>query len=369
MTKANKTMKMISNKGLILFILLLRIFSQNLYADISADLRIVGWDVYSDPERADKTIGYKSFEKQTGINIKFIPLSTLDDIVNLAEATRHYDLFIISNEGIKILHDMGLVAPLDLNKLPNYQNLHHNLKYTSWSQFDSQVFAVPWAWGPTGLMYNKDVVRAPESWNVLWDPKYKGKVGMWDDISMIWTTALSLGYKNVYSLTREQLNKVKQKLFKFNSMQAVYYKGGGDELTLATKGKLALFNSWYDPSARLKARGRNFSMIIPKEGAVGMFDSYLLSKNTHHSAMALQYINHQISPEIQHQMVNITGLAPANIETLSLLKPEEIRALHLDDVNYFNRMLLWDHMPRKNLYDEVLKAVRKDLKQKMKQRQ
>ena len=353
-----------SNKGLILFIILLSIFSQNLLADKSNNLRIAGWDVYADPERADKTIGYKSFEEKTSTNIVFTPLSTLDDIVNLAEAAKHYDLFIVSNEGIKILHDMGLVVNIDLHKLPNYQNLHHNLKYSSWSQFDSQVYAVPWAWGPTGLMYNKDLIQTPDSWDVLWDPKYKGKVGMWNDISMIWTTALSLDYKNVYSLTREQLDKVKQKLFKFNSMQAIYYKGGGDELALATKGQLALFNSWYDPSARLKAKGKHFSMIIPKEGAVGMFDSYLISKDSHHHDLALQYINHQISPEIQNQMVKITGLAPANIETLTLLKPEEIRALHLDDANYFNRMLLWDHMPRKNLYDEVLQAVRHDLKQK-----
>lgn len=356
-----------NNKGLILFVLLISLFSQNLYADKSINLRIAGWDVYADPEHADKTIGYKSFELKTGLIIKFTPLSTLDDIVNLAEGAKHYDLFIISNEGIKILHDMGLVQPLDLDKLSNYQNLHHNLKYSSWSQFDSQVYAVPWAWGPTGLMYNKDLLSAPDSWNVLWDPKYKGKVGMWSDISMIWTTALSLGYKNVYSLTREQLDKVKQKLIKFNSMQAIYYKGGGEELTLAKNGQLYLYNSWYDPSVRLKASGKNFAMIIPKEGAVGMFDSYMISKDTHHREIALQFINHQISPEIQNQMVKITGLAPANIETLSLLKPEEIRALHLDDANYFNRMLLWDHMPRKNLYDEVLRAVRKDLKQKQRQ--
>lgn len=358
-----------SIKHFIQYIILLSFLSPNLYADKSKDLRIAGWDVYADPERADKTIGYKRFEQKTGVNIKFTPLSSLDDIVNLAEAAKHYDLFIISNEGIKILHDMGLVMPLDLHKLPNYQNLHHNLKYSSWSQFDSQVYAVPWAWGPTGLMFNKDLVKTPDNWNVLWDPKYKGKVGMWDDISMIWTTALSLGYTNVYSLTREQLDKVKQKLFKFNSLQAIYYKDGGDELILATKGKLALFNSWYDPSARLKTKGKNFSMIIPKEGAVGMFDSYMLSKNTHHNELALQYINHQISPEVQNQMVKVTGLAPSNIETLTLLKPEEIRELHLDDANYFNRMLLWDHMPRKNLYDEVLKAVRKDFKLKQKKRQ
>lgn len=219
--------------------------------------------------------------------------------------------------------------------------------------------------GPTGLMYNKDIISNPDSWNILWNPEYRGKVGMWDDISMIWTTALALGYKNVYSLTRTQLENVKKKLYEFNSLSGTYYKGGGDEIILAKNGKLIAFNSWYDPSARLKSAGKNFSMIIPKEGAVGMFDSYMISKNSKQATLVHQYINHQISPVTQQQMVRITGLAPANIETLSLLQPKEIIALHLDDPDYFNHMLLWDHMPRKNLYEKVLKAVRDDMKKKI----
>jgi len=350
------------NKLLVLLICLSYIYSQTLFASNTPELRIAGWDVYADPTHLDKTIGYKQFERETGITIKFTPLSNLDDIVNAAESGEKYDAFIISNEGIKILHDMELAQSFKLKELPNYQNLHHNLKYSQWSQFNSMVYAVPWAWGPTGLMYDKDKISNPDSWEILWDPKYKGAVAMWDDVSMIWTTALALGYKNVYSLTRSQLNNVKKKLIQFNSLQAKYYKGGGDELVLAKKGKLTAFNSWYDPSSRLKASGKNFAMIIPKEGAVGMFDSFMLSKTSSSPELVHQYINYQISPKVQQEMVAITGLAPSNIETLSLLKPEQIRSLHLDDPNYFNRMLLWDHMPRRNLYDDVLKAVRNDLK-------
>jgi len=355
------------NNGISMLLFTLAVsFISPVFAENQKALKITGWDVYSDPEHPDKTIGFKSFEQQTGVKIVFKPLSNLDDIISVAESAEHHDVFLISNEGIRILHDMGLVDPLNLKKLPHYQNLHHNLKYSEWSQFNSRIYAVPWAWGPTGLMYDKDVVESPNSWNTLWDSKYKGRIGMWDDISMIWITALSLGYQNVYSLTRTQLKKVKEKLFKFNDLSATYYKGGGDELELVKQGKLVAYNSWYDPSAQLKLAGKNFAMIIPEEGAVGMFDSFLISRKTNQVALAHRYINHQISPVIQQQMVKVTGLAPANIETLSLLNPDEIKALHLDEADYFNRMLLWDHMPRKNLYEQVLEAVRHDLKQKRK---
>jgi putative spermidine/putrescine transport system substrate-binding protein/spermidine/putrescine transport system substrate-binding protein len=359
-------MRFRKNSILILLFSLMTFFASTLLAEEQKVLRITGWDVYGDPDYPDKTIGFKSFEQQTGVTIDFHPLSNMDEIVSAAEAEEDHDhdVFIISNEGIRILHDMGLVSPLNLKALPHYQNLHHNLKYSEWSQFDSRIYAVPWAWGPTGLMYNTDIISEPDSWNTLWDPKYKGKVAMWDDVSMIWTAALALGYQNVYSLTRMQLENVKKKLFEFNDLSAIYYKGGGDEQKLAMQGKIVAFNSWYDPSAQLKKAGKNFAMIIPKEGAVGMFDSYMINKKSNLAALAHQYINHQISPAIQRQMVSITGLAPANIETLALLKPNEIKALHLDEEDYFNRMLLWDHMPRKNLYEKVLEAVRDDIKQK-----
>ncbi len=327
-------------------------------------LRVAGWDVYVSPEHKHKTIGYKSFEDKYGVQIEFKPLKNLEEIVDIAELYSEYDVFIISNEGIRLLHGMGLVMPIDLEQLPNYRSLHPHLRYTGWALFESRNYAVPWAWGPTGLLYDSDVLTvAPDSWNVLWDPKYLGRVSMWDDVSMIWTAALALGYQNVYSLTREQLGRVKEKLYELNGLVHGYYEGEVQELEFILKDNVVVLNSWFDPSSFLSdTQGRNFKMVIPKEGAVGMFDSFLISKKTQNKTLAHKFINHQISPAVQQQMVRITGLAPANIETLSLLTPEEIKALHLDEPDYFNRMLLWDHMPRKHLYEAVLKEVREDLK-------
>ena len=347
---------------LLFFLSFETLFAQNI-------LKIAGWDVYADPDNPTKTIGYELFEKQFNVKIEFKALSTLDEIVEAAESEMDYDVFIVSNEGISIVHDMQLAKSLDLNLIPEFQSLHPSLRYTKWGQFNSHVYAIPWAWGPTGLMYDKDVMSAPDSWNTLWDKKYLGKIGMWDDISMIWTTALALGYKNVYSLTKLQLTKVKNKLIELNKLKAHYYAGGGDEIELIKNGKMIAYSSWYNPSARLKKTlGKNFSMTIPKEGAVGMFDSYMISIRSKQNDLAHKYINHQITPQTQLKMSRITGLSPSNIETLGLLTQDEINFLHLNDQDYFSKMILWDHMPRKNLYDNVLKEVRSDYAQRLKRK-
>ena len=144
-------------------------------------------------------------------------MKNLDSIIEAAESDQHYDIFLISNEGIKLLYDMKLVAPFDLQKIPHYENLHHNLQYSEWALFDGKVYAAPWAWGPTGLLYDTDAIKTPGSWGILWNPEYKGKVSLWNDVSMIWTTALYLGYQNVYNLTREQLKQVKSRLLELNA--------------------------------------------------------------------------------------------------------------------------------------------------------
>ena len=251
--------------------------SQAVNIDENKILRIVGWDVYADPISTNKTLGYKKFEKKYGVTIQFTPLSNLEDIINATESGTDYDVIIISNEGIHTLEQMNLVLPLKLNKIPNYRDVYPSLKSNKWIRKGNNVYAIPWAWGPTGLLFDKDAISEPNSWNILWDPKYQGKISLWNDISMIWTTALALGYKNVYNLTRQQLLEVKNKLFKLNNQVYGYYTGGEEAFDIIHNDNALILNSWFDPSARLKKIDHNFKMVIPKEGAVGMFDSYLIS--------------------------------------------------------------------------------------------
>ena len=327
-------------------------------------LRIAGWDVYADPENPAKTIGYHTFEQQERVTIEFTPLSNLEAIIEAAESGGEYDLIIVSNEGVKPLYQMGLAKPLDLNLIPNYQSLHNNLKYNAWCQFNADVYAVPWAWGPTGLLYDTEHIQEPDSWSILWDERYRNSVSLWDDVSMIWTVALSLGYKNVFNLTRQQLNKVKQKLLTLNETVFDYYDGNDQMLSYIENENIAVLNSWFDPSRRLLAIDKKFKMIIPREGAVGMFDSYLITTQTDTEALSYRYINHQISPAVQKQMIDVTGLSPSNIETIALLSQDEIQSLHLNEIDYFNRMILWDVMPRKHLYEEVLNEIRSDFEKR-----
>ena len=50
-------------------------------------------------------------------------------------------------------------------------------------------------WGPDPLIYDTTVFpKPPESWTMFWDPKYRGKISVWDDLSTVYMAAQVLGY-------------------------------------------------------------------------------------------------------------------------------------------------------------------------------
>lgn len=119
-------MQIRSIRRFFLFLTLLWLPLQSATASDTEVLKIAGWDVYGDPDHPNKTIGFRSFEQKSGTTIEFTPLSNLDDILSIAESGEHYDLYLISNEGVQILYDMGLVEPIELEKIPHYQGLHRS---------------------------------------------------------------------------------------------------------------------------------------------------------------------------------------------------------------------------------------------------
>jgi len=73
--------------------------------------------------------------------------------------------------------------------------------------------------GTRSAAYDTTVfAQAPESWNVLWDAKYRGKISVWDDLSTVYMAAQVLGYdkpdpSQLYNLSDEQLDAVKRKFW------------------------------------------------------------------------------------------------------------------------------------------------------------
>src|SRR5580698_4497924 len=102
----------------------------------------------------------------------------------------NYDVISPSSDVATSIAKAGLAAPLDVSTFPAYSQVSPQLTSLPLVRVKDQVYGVPFMWGPNPLLYDTTgFPQPPESWNVFWDPKYHGKVSVWDELSTIYMAA------------------------------------------------------------------------------------------------------------------------------------------------------------------------------------
>ena len=107
----------------------------------------------------------------------------------------------------------NLLQPIDTSKLSNWPDVFDGLKKVNDANKDGHQWFVPWDWGNTSVIYRADLVDVKpgeESWAILWDERYKGKISMGNDITDTAIIAgMLIGAKDPYSMTDEEIEKVR----------------------------------------------------------------------------------------------------------------------------------------------------------------
>ncbi|MFY9680568.1 MAG: extracellular solute-binding protein, partial [Candidatus Sulfotelmatobacter sp.] len=154
-------------------------------------LSLLVWEGYADPSFV------KAFEDQHHCKVSASYMGSSDELVAKLRggSAGNYDVISPSSDVATSIAVAGLAAPLDLTKIPGYGQLSPQLTSLPLVRVKGQVYGVPFMWGPDPLLYDTTVfAQPPASWNVLWDPKYKGKISVWDDLSTVYMAAQVLGY-------------------------------------------------------------------------------------------------------------------------------------------------------------------------------
>jgi spermidine/putrescine-binding protein len=90
-----------------------------------------------------------------------------------------------------------LILPLDLENIPNFKHVAPALQKAEYLYSKGQVYGAPESQGPYGIAYNTSLMKEePKSWEILWDPQFKGKyvISANEYIYNAIITALALGY-------------------------------------------------------------------------------------------------------------------------------------------------------------------------------
>ncbi len=242
------------------------------------------------------------------------------------------------------LIDLNLVLPLNLDNIPNYKNILPSLQKADYCTEGSQVYAVPHVRGPYGLAYNTTLVKeAPDTWNILWDPKYKNKYTLGKDayVHNVSITALSMGISSNDMNNFMVLNtpEFQAKLAQLAANSAPMWEGVDSAKIL--KG-LSLAIVWGFSLPELKKMGEIWKIAEPKEGTTGWVDNFMISHTLESKPtlrrIAEEWCNFVLSDD--YQIYDARGLAcpPVTTTVQTKLTPEEIEQFHLDDSTHSRKI-------------------------------
>ncbi len=324
-------------------------------------LNLLVWEGYADPSFV------RGFEEKYHCKVSATYMGSSDELTTKLRggSAGNYDVISPSSDVATSIAAAGLALPLDLSKIPSYSQLSPQLTSLTLVRINEQVYGVPFMWGPDPLIYDTTAFpKTPDTWSILWDPKYRGKVSVWDDLSTVYMTAQILGFdkpepSKLYNLTDEQLDAVKKKLLELKPNIRKMWSTGGELTNLFQNHEVVAAMGW--PLMTNQLRKINFPVgeTIPKENTTGWIDHLMITAGSENKELAHKFLEYMVEAEIQKKVTDVTGYTPANPHAAQYMTPDEIKSLHLDDVdNYQKRLYFWQNVPRRAKYNEIWNEVK-----------
>jgi spermidine/putrescine transport system substrate-binding protein len=265
----------------------------------TGELTISNWPGYIDPGPKGTVA---EFEDKTGVSVDYIEdINSNDGFFGKLQPQLEQgesggrSVFVVADYMAEQMHDLGYLQEFDHKDLPTvFENLLPSLRSPG---FDPErKFSVPWQGGMTGIWV--DTSKAPEirSVNDLFDPKYKGKVTMLEELRE--TPALVMLAEGVdpAEASAEQWLDAIDKL-KAAADSGQIRKFTGNEYTEdLTAGNIVAAIGWSGDASLIE--NENAEWRMPSEGCTQWMENMVIPVGASNTAAALAWMNFVYRPEV-----------------------------------------------------------------------
>src|SRR5262249_50278453 len=156
--------------------------------------------------------------------------------------------------------------------------------------------------------------------------RWSGKITVPDNPIQIADAALylskkdpSLGITDPYELNEKQFKAAVDLLKQQRPLVKKYWASAGDEINAFKNGDVVVGASWPYQTNTLQAAKTPVRDTIPKEGATGWADTWMISSKAKHPNCAVLWIRWVSTPKVQAQQAVYFGETPANTKACALM--------------------------------------------------
>ena len=315
-------------------------------------VNLVAWAGYVEDGSNDPAVDWVSdFEQETGCKVNVQIGNTSDEMVQLIKSGQ-YDAVSASGDASLRLIAAGDVEPINTSLIPNYKDVFAGLKDQPWNTVNGKNYGVPHGRGANLLMWRTDqVTPSPDSWGVVFDPNspYKGKVTAYDspiyiaDAALyLMTTKPELGITDPYALDDTQFNAAIDLLRQQKALVGEYWSDYLKEVQAFKSGDTVVGTSWQVIANVAQGEGAKVEVTLPKEGATGWSDTWMVATKAKNKNCAYMWLNHIISPKANAAVAEYFGEAPSNkLACAETADPNHCATFHAEDEEYFSHVHYW----------------------------
>ncbi|MBQ4573488.1 MAG: spermidine/putrescine ABC transporter substrate-binding protein [Clostridia bacterium] len=259
-------------------------------------LNVYNWGEYIDDEEVDVIT---EFERLTGCDVNYTTFESNENMYSkLSGGGVSYDIIIPSDYMVERLISEDMLLPVDYNNVPNFAKYFDSEKYGYLIENGISDYAVIYNVGTTILIYNKNFVKEePNSWKVLWDEQYKGKVLMFNNprdsfaiAQFVLGQSINTTEKSQWDAAAELLMEQRKKVKPEYVMDEVFIKMESGEYAFAT---------YYAGDYELMVENNpDLGFVFPKEGVNTFYDAMCIPSAAQNKKGAEAFINFMLEPEI-----------------------------------------------------------------------
>jgi putative spermidine/putrescine transport system substrate-binding protein len=316
-------------------------------------LSLVSWNGYAEEGGNDPRVDWVSpFEKKTNCRVDVKYAANPQEMLALMERRNlHYDGVAAPPEIAGKLVADRQVVPINTDLVDGYKDLEPGLR--SQLTVDGRHYGMPFMWGSNLLMYDQRTVRPqPDSWAAIFDAaqarKYAGRIVVRDSPLTLGDAALylkahdrKLHIKDPFDLTPKQLAAASVLVSRQRPSVQTYWLNPSDAIGAFASGGAAIGQVWPYQVDVLSRSGRPVAGVTPREGVTGWLDSWMIGARADHPNCMYQWLNWTSSPEVQQQVAEWDGVAPANPDACGRdrLRPQFCSAYHVGDRSYIDKVM------------------------------
>jgi spermidine/putrescine transport system substrate-binding protein len=270
-----------------------------------------------------KTI--KNFKRETGIEVEEVFFSDEEEAVGAIQSDPDlYDLVVTSGDSVRELIRAKTITHLDHDSIPNLRHISEEFRNNS---FDPGMeYSIPYLWGTTGVVINTNYIKEDtQSWQVLFDDRYAGHIGMiFNPFEVIASAGKLLGY-SINTRVPEEFEEIRNLLLRQKSLVHGYYDDV-EMQELMESEELWVAQLYSGEGLLLMDRDEKYRFFVPQEGAALWVDCFVIPRDAKHKEAAHRFLDYILKPEVNAEIASELWYSTPNESAIPIMDSEVVNS-------------------------------------------